>query len=49
VIQLKAALSKLTDCYNFEFLCNHDTLYQDLRTRKAQGKVDLVMQFCDEV
>jgi D-alanine-D-alanine ligase len=36
------------DGYEFSVLCNHDTLMDDLRRLKAQGKVDLVLQFCDE-
>jgi len=44
---LKDALAKI-DGYHFSILCNHETLMDDLRTLKAQGKVDLVLQFCDE-
>lgn len=43
--QLKDALREL-DEYNFIYLNDHDTLIQDLL--KLKGKVDLVMNLCDE-
>jgi D-alanine-D-alanine ligase len=43
--QLKGALKDL-ESYNFAFLNNHDTLYQDLQ--KSQGKIDYVFNLCDE-
>ncbi len=46
--QLKSALATLSSCYDFEFLCSHDTLYDELKKRKQNKSVDLVLQFCDE-
>lgn len=43
--KLKVALSKLKN-YNFNYLTNHQTLVDDLQ--KLQGKVDLVLNLCDE-
>lgn len=47
IATLKEALSQLQG-YHFTFLCNHDTLMDDLHRLKARNKVDLVLQFCDE-
>lgn len=43
--QLKAALKEL-DRYQFTYLDNHDTMYQDLT--KLKGKIDFVFNLCDE-
>ncbi len=43
--RLKGALKELKG-YNFIYLHNHDTLFQDLI--KLKGKVDLVFNLCDE-
>ncbi|MEX0967428.1 MAG: methyltransferase domain-containing protein [Bacteroidia bacterium] len=43
--QLKEALAKLPG-YQFSFLNNHDTMYQDLV--KIKDKVDYVFNLCDE-
>jgi D-alanine-D-alanine ligase len=43
--QMKAALRELKG-YHFTYLCNHDTLIQDLA--KLIGKTDLVLNLCDE-
>lgn len=43
--QLKDALREIKG-YQFSYLTNHDTLIQDLT--KLKGKVDLVMNLCDE-
>lgn len=43
----KQALEKL-EGFEFTELCNHDTLMDDLKRLKAEDKVDLVLQFCDE-
>jgi hypothetical protein len=32
--------------YAFTWLCNHDTLFDDLRRLKASGDIDLVLQVC---
>jgi len=45
---LKQALEKLSDEYTFSFLCNHDTLINDLQRISAQKEYDIVLQFCDE-
>lgn len=45
VDQLKAALRELDD-YQFTYLENHDTLYQDLV--KMKSKIDFVFNLCDE-
>ena len=43
--QLKGALKKL-DGYNFEYLTDHDSLYNDLI--KMKGNIDYVLNLCDE-
>ncbi|MFC1725755.1 methyltransferase domain-containing protein [candidate division KSB1 bacterium] len=43
--QLKGALKEIKG-YRCTFLCNHDTLIQDLM--KLKGKVDYVFNLCDE-
>jgi len=43
--QLKSALKSLPG-YQFNYFTNHDTLINDLR--KMSGKIDLVMNLCDE-
>jgi hypothetical protein len=40
----KEAMSELQDKYEFTWLCNHDTLMDDLRHLKQQNKVDVVLQ-----
>ena len=48
---LKKALSSLETGggkYSFSFLCNHETLLQDLKQARDEGRVDLVLQLCDE-
>lgn len=48
--QLKGALRKLEQNgnYGFTYLNNHDTLIQDLIKLKEKGKLDLVLNLCDE-
>lgn len=48
--QLKGALRELeqTGNYWFTYLTNHDTLIQDLIKLKEKGKLDLVLNLCDE-
>lgn len=43
--QLKDALRELKD-YEFTYINNHDTLYQDLS--KSTGKIDFIFNLCDE-
>lgn len=43
--QLKAALHS-QPAYEFSYLDNHETLFQDLKG--LQGKVDLILNLCDE-
>ena len=45
--RLREALTALKK-YSFKILCNHDTLFDDLRLLKQQNRVDLVLQLCDE-
>jgi hypothetical protein len=40
----KQALDQLGPAYQFTWLCNHDTLLEDLRRLKQEKKVDLVLQ-----
>ena len=44
VDKAKQALSNLSDRYNFEYLCSHETLMTDLMERQRAGKIDLVLQ-----
>lgn len=44
----KEALNTLCDKYEFIYLCNHDTLMDDLRQLKKANSVDLVLQLCDD-
>jgi len=48
--QLKGALRELEwkENYRFTYLTNHDTLIQDLIKLKEKGKLDLVLNLCDE-
>jgi D-alanine-D-alanine ligase len=48
--QLKGALRELerTGNYSFTYLTNHDTLIQDLIKLQEKGKLDLVLNLCDE-
>jgi len=48
--QLKGALRELEQNrgYAFTYLNNHDTLIQDFLRLKDKGKVDLVLNLCDE-
>ncbi len=48
--QLKDALRELerTENYSFTYLTNHDTLIQDLIKLQEKGKLDLVLNLCDE-
>lgn len=48
--QLKGALRELeqTGNHSFLYLTNHDTLIQDLIKLKEKGKLDLVLNLCDE-
>jgi len=50
IATLKQGLSELERGgeYSFSFLCNHDTLIDDLRILKAKNEIDIVLQFCDE-
>ena len=41
----KSSLEELKE-YRFKYLDNHDTMIQDLK--KMSGKIDLVINFCDE-
>ncbi|MBI5091445.1 MAG: methyltransferase domain-containing protein [Candidatus Hydrogenedentes bacterium] len=45
--QLKEALRALPD-YQFTYLNNHDTMINDLRKLALAGKMDFVMNLCDE-
>lgn len=42
----KEALKKLEHRFHFTWLCNHDTLMDDLRRLKRDNQVDLVLQVC---
>jgi len=48
--QLKGALRELerTGNYSFTYLTDHDTLIQDLIKLQEKGKLDLVLNLCDE-
>ncbi len=48
--QLKDALRELerTGNYSFTYLTNHDTLIQDLIKLQEKGKLDLILNLCDE-
>jgi D-alanine-D-alanine ligase len=48
IARAKEAMKELEDRYEFTWLCNHDTLMDDLRQLKQEDKVDLVLQLCDE-
>ncbi|KAI3643921.1 hypothetical protein MP228_010085 [Amoeboaphelidium protococcarum] len=48
VQRAKEALKEIEDRYRFTWLCNHDTLIDDLRKLKKANKVDIVLQLCDE-
>ncbi|MDH4128879.1 MAG: methyltransferase domain-containing protein [Spirochaetota bacterium] len=43
--QMKSALNSLKN-YDFTFLSNHNTLFQDLK--KYTGKINLILNLCDE-
>jgi D-alanine-D-alanine ligase len=43
----KKALQEIPG-YSYKFLCNHDTLLDDLRRLKSTNQVDFVLQFCDD-
>ncbi|MFX0017772.1 MAG: methyltransferase domain-containing protein [Promethearchaeota archaeon] len=43
--QLKAVLKELKE-YHFSYLCNHDTLINDIE--KMKGKIDYAFNLCDE-
>lgn len=45
--KLKEALRLLSD-YEFEYLTNHHTLFQDILDRARQHRFDYVLNFCDE-
>lgn len=45
----KEALDTLESSeYQFKWLCNHDTLINDLLALKKEGEVDLILELCDE-
>jgi hypothetical protein len=44
VEKAREAMKRLEPRYTFRFLCNHDTLIDDLRSLKARNEVDLVLQ-----
>ncbi len=48
--QMKAALKELeqTGRYRFTYVDNHDTLIQDLLKLREKGKLDIVLNLCDE-
>jgi hypothetical protein len=48
VRDMEDALKTVKDV-TYRILCDHDHLYNDLRQLRQDGKVDLVLQFCDEV
>lgn len=48
VQRARDALNTLGPKYTFKWLCNHDTLFEDLRSLKRANEVDLVLQLCDE-
>lgn len=45
--KLKEALSEIKE-YNFYFLSDHDKLIDSLKDLKNKGKIDLVLNLCDE-
>lgn len=45
--ELKKALDELKE-YNFYYISDHDKLLDTLRELKAKGKIDLVLNLCDE-
>lgn len=49
ISRLKSALNTLDKTkYSFTYLCNHDTLLDDLKSARNSGNLDLVFQLCDE-
>ena len=48
VQRAREALTQLEPRFSFKWLCNHDTLLEDLRNLKQRNEVDLVLQLCDE-
>ncbi len=44
VARAREALESLGSAYQFTWLCNHDTLMDDLRKLKREERVDLVLQ-----
>ena len=48
IVRAREALKQLEPKYSFIWLCNHDTLIEDLRRLKQQNQIDLVLQLCDE-